>query len=39
VIEGYSKVLDAETVKNVLDKVEEIEKRGRYVSERRQRKA
>jgi TP53 regulating kinase-like protein len=38
-IEGYSKVLDAETVKNVLDKVEEIEKRGRYVSERRQRKA
>jgi len=39
VIEGYSKILDAETVKNVLDKVEEIEKRGRYVSERKQTKA
>jgi TP53 regulating kinase-like protein len=35
VIEGYSSVLDAETVGNVLDKIREIEKRGRYVAERR----
>jgi TP53 regulating kinase-like protein len=35
VIEGYSKVLDAETVKNVLDKIKQIETRGRYVAERR----
>jgi len=35
VIEGYSKVLDAETVKNVLDKIKEIERRGRYVTERK----
>jgi TP53 regulating kinase-like protein len=35
IIEGYSKVLDAEMVKNVLDKIEEIEKRGRYITERR----
>lgn len=35
VIEGYSKVLDAETVKNVLDKIKEIERRGRYVAERK----
>ena len=35
VIEGYSKVLDAETVKNVLDKIREIEKRGRYVAKRK----
>jgi TP53 regulating kinase-like protein len=35
VIVGYSKVLDAETVKMVLDKIREIEKRGRYVAERK----
>ena len=35
VIKGYSKVLDAETVKNVLDKIKEIERRGRYVAERK----
>jgi TP53 regulating kinase-like protein len=35
VIEGYSKVLDAQTVKNVLDKIKEIERRGRYVAERK----
>ena len=35
VIEGYSKLLDAETVKNVLDKIKEIERRGRYVAERK----
>ncbi len=35
VMEGYSKVCDAETVKNVLDKIREIEKRGRYIAERK----
>jgi len=35
VINGYSKVLDAEIVKNILDKINEIERRGRYVSERK----
>jgi TP53 regulating kinase-like protein len=35
VIEGYSEVMDAETVKNVLAKIGEIEKRGRYVKERK----
>ena len=35
VIEGYSKVLDVETVKNVLDKIKEIEGRGRYVTKRK----
>ncbi|MEM3641812.1 MAG: O-sialoglycoprotein endopeptidase, partial [Candidatus Bathyarchaeia archaeon] len=35
VMKGYSKVLDAETVKNVSDKIREIERRGRYVSERK----
>ena len=34
VIEGYSKVLGSETGKNVLDKIREIERRGRYISER-----
>jgi TP53 regulating kinase-like protein len=34
-IRGYSKVLDAHTVKNVLDKIREIERRGRYVAERK----
>jgi len=35
VIEGYSKVLGSETVKNVLEKIGEIEKRGRYIAERK----
>ncbi len=35
VIEGYSMLLNGEVVKGVLDKVAEIERRGRYVSERR----
>lgn len=35
VMEGYTRVLDAETVKNVLDKIDEIERRGRYVAERK----
>jgi len=35
VLEGYSKVLDAETVKSVLDKIKEIERRGRYITERK----
>jgi TP53 regulating kinase-like protein len=35
VIKGYSKVLGAETVKNILDKIKEIERRGRYVAERK----
>ena len=35
VIRGYSKVLGAETVKNILDKIKEIERRGRYVAERK----
>ena len=34
VIRGYSKVLGAETVKNILDKIKEIERRGRYFAER-----
>jgi len=35
VIAGYSKVLGAETVKDILDKIREIERRGRYVAERK----
>lgn len=35
VIEGYSMMLDSKTVKNVLDKIKEIERRGRYVSDRK----
>jgi TP53 regulating kinase-like protein len=35
VIKGYSKVLGAEAAKNVLDKIREIERRGRYVAERK----
>ncbi|MEM2147616.1 MAG: Kae1-associated kinase Bud32 [Candidatus Bathyarchaeia archaeon] len=36
VIEGYSSVLDTEDVKKVLEKIKEIEKRGRYIAERRE---
>jgi TP53 regulating kinase-like protein len=35
VIEGYSKVQGEEIARKVLDKIKDIEKRGRYVSERR----
>ncbi len=35
VFEGYSKVLGRENSKKVLDKIREIEKRGRYVAERK----
>jgi len=35
VIRGYSKVLCAEIVKNILDKTKDIERRGRYVAERK----
>jgi len=35
VVEGYSKVLGSETAKNVLDKIKQIEKRGRYIAERK----
>ena len=35
VIKGYSNVLGHETVKNVLDKIREIERRGRYIAERK----
>ncbi|MCS7125140.1 MAG: Kae1-associated kinase Bud32 [Candidatus Bathyarchaeota archaeon] len=35
IIEGYSNVLGAGEVRNVLDKIREIESRGRYIAERR----
>jgi TP53 regulating kinase-like protein len=35
VMKGYSDILGAETMKTVLEKIMEIEKRGRYVAERR----
>jgi TP53 regulating kinase-like protein len=34
-IEGYSTVLKSKTSENVLDKIKEIERRGRYVAERK----
>lgn len=34
VIEGYTKVVGDKEAKNVLEKIREIEKRGRYISER-----
>lgn len=36
-IEGYSAVLGFETSESILDKIKEIERRGRYVAERRER--
>jgi TP53 regulating kinase-like protein len=36
-IEGYSTVLKSKTSENVLDKIKEIERRGRYVAERKER--
>jgi len=35
VLEGYAKVAGVETTKKVLGKISEIEKRGRYISERK----
>jgi len=35
VIRGYSKVFDVEAVKSILEKIKEIERRGRYVAERK----
>ncbi len=35
VMDGYSEVVGAKEAKNVLEKISEIERRGRYVSERR----
>jgi TP53 regulating kinase-like protein len=35
-MEGYSSVLKSETIGNVLDKIREIERRGRYVAERKE---
>lgn len=36
VIEGYESVLHGQELKSVLDKIKEIERRGRYVAERKQ---
>jgi TP53 regulating kinase-like protein len=36
IIDGYAQVVGSDTVKNVLDKISEIEKRGRYVAERKE---
>jgi len=35
IIEGYASVLGVDEVKNVSDKIREIERRGRYITERR----
>jgi TP53 regulating kinase-like protein len=39
VIEGYGSISDAKILKSVLRKIEEIEMRGRYVTERKQKEA
>jgi TP53 regulating kinase-like protein len=36
VVEGYADIMHVETVKSVLAKIKEIERRGRYVAERKQ---
>lgn len=36
VVKGYTKSIGAEASKNVLDKIREIERRGRYVAERKE---
>jgi len=36
VLKGYAKVMGEELVKNVLEKIQEIERRGRYISERKE---
>lgn len=35
IIRGYAKVMGSEAAKNILEKIREIERRGRYVAERR----
>ncbi|MDI6690393.1 MAG: Kae1-associated kinase Bud32 [Candidatus Bathyarchaeota archaeon] len=35
IIRGYAKVMGSETAKNILEKIREIEQRGRYVAERK----
>ncbi|MDH7477135.1 MAG: KEOPS complex kinase/ATPase Bud32, partial [Candidatus Bathyarchaeota archaeon] len=35
IIHGYTKVVGVETAKNILEKIKEIEQRGRYVAERK----
>jgi len=35
VIKGYSKVLGVKNVRDILDKIKEIERRGRYIAERK----
>jgi TP53 regulating kinase-like protein len=35
-IQGYSAILGIETSENVLDKIKQIERRGRYVAERKE---
>jgi TP53 regulating kinase-like protein len=37
VMEGYAEIVGKETAKDVLEKIKEIEKRGRYVTEREER--
>jgi TP53 regulating kinase-like protein len=37
VFEGYCNILETEVSKRALDKIEEIERRGRYVAERKER--
>jgi TP53 regulating kinase-like protein len=35
IISGYAKIVGSETAKNILEKIREIERRGRYVAERK----
>ncbi|MEM3700612.1 MAG: Kae1-associated kinase Bud32 [Candidatus Bathyarchaeia archaeon] len=35
IIHGYTKIVGSETAKNILEKIKEIERRGRYVAERK----
>jgi len=37
VMEGYAEIVGKETAKDVLEKIKEIERRGRYVAEREER--
>jgi tRNA A-37 threonylcarbamoyl transferase component Bud32 len=36
VIEGYAEAVGKENARNVLEKIREIEKRGRYIAERKE---
>ena len=38
VMEGYGKITGRATMKSILEKIREIEKRGRYIEEREERK-